>query len=597
MRKEVLTVRADKLSPERGQYAFTQSLIRSVAYDMLTRAERKARHLRTAEHLRSAFPDEGAEVAEVIAAHLYDAYRAARDDPDSDELRVRASQAYALAAERAESVGAPEAAESAYLKAAELSSDEAERAGFDRQGWADGAVAGWNERAVGHFEAAIAAHAEAGRVVDAARVTAGLGQRLERPRPGRAGDHAGSARRWRHSRGRPPLLRSSRSFRRCSRHILIFSGHVDEAIGRDRGGAHPGAAPRARRAARLRRSIRRPFFSTSPGAPRRRAALYELSVSVARRRGITRAEMMAEAQPRRPLHDPRPSGGRRARQGRARPRPALGTERHRGAWRPATSCTSSRWPGASTRRPSSGPSSSRRAATSVPGQRTSTSGSLIWRRFAATSRPPASTSRCAEAESDDVQYRAMYAAAEAAVVPRRREEPARARGRSPGDRRGAERRRSASPHEAVRLAFPIALEAAIDVGDLEEAERLAETLATRPPGEVPPFLRAQVIRARALVASARGEDEAVEENLAVAEATFRDLGYPYWAARVQLDRAEWLARQGRLDEAAKLAAEAAATFDAVGAAPVLARALVILELEMARSASGQFRPTIGVLDA
>ena len=87
VRKEVLTVRADKLSPERGQYAFTQSLIRSVAYDMLTRAERKARHLTTAEHLRTAFPDEGAEVAEVIAAHLHDAYKAAGDDPDAEELR------------------------------------------------------------------------------------------------------------------------------------------------------------------------------------------------------------------------------------------------------------------------------------------------------------------------------------------------------------------------------------------------------------------------------------------------------------------------------------------------------------------------------
>ena len=81
VRKEVLTVRADKLSPERGQYAFTQSLIRSVAYDMLTRAERKARHLRTAEHLRTAFPDEGAEVAEVIGAHLYDAYLASGETP------------------------------------------------------------------------------------------------------------------------------------------------------------------------------------------------------------------------------------------------------------------------------------------------------------------------------------------------------------------------------------------------------------------------------------------------------------------------------------------------------------------------------------
>jgi len=48
VRKEVLTVRAERLSPERGQYAFTQSLIRSVAYDMLTRTERKARHLKTA---------------------------------------------------------------------------------------------------------------------------------------------------------------------------------------------------------------------------------------------------------------------------------------------------------------------------------------------------------------------------------------------------------------------------------------------------------------------------------------------------------------------------------------------------------------------
>ncbi|HLN05014.1 MAG TPA: adenylate/guanylate cyclase domain-containing protein, partial [Acidimicrobiales bacterium] len=175
VRKEVLTVRADKLSPEKGQYAFTQSLIRSVAYDMLTRAERKARHLRTAEHLRTAFPDEGAEVAEVIGAHLYDAYKAAGDDVDAGELRAQACRAYVLAAERAESVGAPEAAESAYVKAAELSSDDAEQAAFTEQAGRMAQFAGWSERAAGHFEAAIAAHVEAGRVVDAARTTAWLG--------------------------------------------------------------------------------------------------------------------------------------------------------------------------------------------------------------------------------------------------------------------------------------------------------------------------------------------------------------------------------------------------------------------------------------
>jgi len=174
VRKEVLTVRADKLSPERGQYAFTQSLIRSVAYDMLTRAERKARHLRTAAHLRGAFPDEGAEVSEVIAAHLNDAYKVAGDDPDAGELRAKAKAAYVIAAERAESVGAPEAAESAYLTAADLSSDDAERAHLTERAGQMAQLAGFYERALGCFETAVAAHRADGRGIDAARVTTWL---------------------------------------------------------------------------------------------------------------------------------------------------------------------------------------------------------------------------------------------------------------------------------------------------------------------------------------------------------------------------------------------------------------------------------------
>ena len=177
--KEVLTVRADKLSPERGQYAFTQSLIRSVAYDSLTRAERKARHLRTAEHLRTAFPDEGAEVAEVIAAHLLDAYQAAGEDPDADELRAEAREAYTRAGERAEAVGALEAAESAYLKAVALSSQGAEQAALTERAGQMAQLAGWYERSVGHFEKAIATYVEAGHVVDTARVTGRLGTSLD----------------------------------------------------------------------------------------------------------------------------------------------------------------------------------------------------------------------------------------------------------------------------------------------------------------------------------------------------------------------------------------------------------------------------------
>jgi hypothetical protein len=100
-----------------------------------------------------------------------------------------------------------------------------------------------------------------------------------------------------------------------------------------------------------------------------------------------------------------------------------------------------------------------------------------------------------------------------------------------------------------------------------------------------------VSRARALVASARGEDGDVEVNLTAAEAAFRELGYPYWTARAQLDHAEWLSRQGKSDESAKLAGEAAAAFEAIGAAPMLARARVLLETEHLPSLSGVESPT------
>src|SRR5436305_3334849 len=82
VRKEILRVRTDRLSPDRGQYAFTQSLLRTVAYDTLSRRERKARHLAVAAHLRATFTDDGAEVAEVVAQHYRDAHDAVPDDPD-----------------------------------------------------------------------------------------------------------------------------------------------------------------------------------------------------------------------------------------------------------------------------------------------------------------------------------------------------------------------------------------------------------------------------------------------------------------------------------------------------------------------------------
>jgi tetratricopeptide (TPR) repeat protein len=120
VRREVLAVKADPLSPDRGQYAFVQTMFRQVAYDTLSRRERKARHLAVADHLGRALGDGGEEVSELIATHLLDALDAVPDDPDVSELRQRAVTALTRAGERAERTGALATAWRVYARAAEL---------------------------------------------------------------------------------------------------------------------------------------------------------------------------------------------------------------------------------------------------------------------------------------------------------------------------------------------------------------------------------------------------------------------------------------------------------------------------------------------
>ena len=179
-------------------------------------------------------------------------------------------------------------------------------------------------------------------------------------------------------------------------------------------------------------------------------------------------------------------------------------------------------------------------------------------------------------ESDDLQIRAMYDASEAIVAAGEGEH-----GRALQAARLAIDKAIQGPldfsHEAIRSAFPQVIEAAIALPDLAEGERFTEMFAAFAPGDVPPFLRGQVARSRGLLGAARGANAGVEQDLTAAEAMFRDLGYPYWTARAQLDRAEWLAHQARTDEAARLAGEAVGSFEAIGAAPMLARARALIE--------------------
>ena len=85
VRKEILTLQSDRLSPERGQLAFVQDLLRRVTYETISKRERKQRHLAAAAHMR-AEPAGDEELAGIVASHYLDAYRAGENDADADEL-------------------------------------------------------------------------------------------------------------------------------------------------------------------------------------------------------------------------------------------------------------------------------------------------------------------------------------------------------------------------------------------------------------------------------------------------------------------------------------------------------------------------------
>jgi hypothetical protein len=120
VRREVFEISADRLSPQRGNYRFSHDMLRQVAYDTLSRHDRKTRHLAVAEHLRTAFAGDGEEVADVVARHYLDALAAVPDDPDAQSVRERAVAALIKAGERAARTGALASGGASFAQAAEL---------------------------------------------------------------------------------------------------------------------------------------------------------------------------------------------------------------------------------------------------------------------------------------------------------------------------------------------------------------------------------------------------------------------------------------------------------------------------------------------
>ena len=115
----------DPRSPERGQYAFVQALIREVAYNTLAKKDRKVRHLAAARFFESLGSD---ELAGGLAGHYLAAQRLAADDAEAAALAAQARLALRGAADRAAALGSHEQAITFLEQALDVTSDPVERA-------------------------------------------------------------------------------------------------------------------------------------------------------------------------------------------------------------------------------------------------------------------------------------------------------------------------------------------------------------------------------------------------------------------------------------------------------------------------------------
>jgi tetratricopeptide (TPR) repeat protein len=162
LRRELLYLETDPRSPERGQLGFLQALVQRVAYEAVSRRERRSRHLAAAEFL---IRDEGidpSEIAEVIAAHFLDAFEADERASDADDVKASARNWFVRAGERAAALAAPAEAQRSFERAGALADDDIERARLLRRAGEFAWMASDIESARRHLGEAIAVFGEAG---------------------------------------------------------------------------------------------------------------------------------------------------------------------------------------------------------------------------------------------------------------------------------------------------------------------------------------------------------------------------------------------------------------------------------------------------
>ena len=175
VRREVMTRELDQRSAEKGQYAFMQALIREVAYNTLSKSDRKVRHLAAARYFEQLGSD---ELASVLAGHYLSAHANAPAGAEADALAAQARIALKGAGDRASALGANDQAGRFFEQAIVIANDAAELALLhERAGGANSRAAKLDE-ADAHLRQSVEMHIGRGDRQAAARATASLGETM-----------------------------------------------------------------------------------------------------------------------------------------------------------------------------------------------------------------------------------------------------------------------------------------------------------------------------------------------------------------------------------------------------------------------------------
>ena len=175
VRRELLQRQMDARSPESGQYAFVQALIREVAYNTLAKKDRKRLHLAAARYYESL--DSG-EIAGALASHYLAAHASAGEGAEADALASQARIALKAAAARATALGSFIQATSFFQQALTVTTEPAEKAELLEQAADAAQTAGRFAEAEALLRQALELRQKLGDRVGEARVVGQLGSLL-----------------------------------------------------------------------------------------------------------------------------------------------------------------------------------------------------------------------------------------------------------------------------------------------------------------------------------------------------------------------------------------------------------------------------------